>query len=563
MHILGIWDGHDSGAALFENDRIIFAANEERFTRNKLEIDFPAQTIKKALTYAGLSSQDIKHIAISTSDFGKTLTRTFPALKRRYYKIRRRKFAPSLANLLSKKAKYILTEIGPSKLTKSLSSLVVRKELNKLGFSDYKLHWVDHHWAHAVSAITASGMDKGLFLSLDGIGDGLSGIIGTFQGGTLNILSKISGKHSLGIFFEHVTNILNMRELEDEGKVMALAGFGFPVCDKDNPMLAMFSLDGLKLTSKYSSLKLYKKLYNLLWQYPSEQFAYMAQRTLEVFITQLVENACLQTGLSNLAYAGGVASNIKVNMLLKNSEKIINLFVFPHMGDGGLAMGAAAAVNIRLNKVVRYRLNDLFLGPQFTHSEIEETLNKFSLRYQRSENIVEEAAGLIKDGHILLWFQGRMECGPRALGNRSILALPNSVAIKNRLNIYLKERIWYQPFCPSMLEEEAAEMLEDYNGINNRFMTVGYMVKEKYADQLIAVINADNSCRPQILSRDSSRYSRLLQRIKEQTGFGVLLNTSLNKHGEPIINSPSEALELLIHSRFTHLVLEDYLVWTD
>ena len=563
MYILGLWDGHDSGAALFEDDRIVFAANEERFTRNKLEIDFPAQTIKEALTYAGISSQDIKHIAISTSDFAKTLTRTFPALKRRYYKIRRRKFAPSLANLLSKKAKYILTEIGPSRLMQSLSGSVVRKELSKLGFSDFKLHWVDHHWAHAVSAVTTSGLDKGLFLSLDGIGDGLSGIIGTFQGGTLNILNKLSGKHSLGIFFEHVTNLLNMRELEDEGKVMALASFGFPVPDEDNPILEMFTLDGLKLTSKYSSLKLYKKLHNILWQYPSEQFAYMAQRTLEVFIPLLVENACAQTGLVNLVYAGGVASNIKVNMLLKNSEKLKNLFVFPHMGDGGLALGAAAAVNIRLNNVVRYRLDNLFLGPQFTHMEIEETLKKYGVRYQRSDNIVEEAAGLLKDGHILLWFQGRMECGPRALGNRSILALPNSAAIKNKLNIYLKERIWYQPFCPSMLEEEAADMLEDHNGINNRFMTVGYTVKEKYVDQLIAVINADNSCRPQILSRDSSRYSQLLQRIKEKTGYGVLLNTSLNKHGEPVVNSPSEAMELLIHSRFTHLVMEDYLVWTD
>jgi carbamoyltransferase len=563
MLILGVWDGHDSGAALIEGGRIVFAANEERFTRKKLEIDFPALSIKETLKFAGLKPQDVKNVAISTSDFAKTLTRSFPALKRRYYKIRRRKFEPSLANLFSKKAKYILTEIGPSRFTQSLSGSVVRKELQKLGFSDYTLHWVGHHQAHAAAAVCTSGFEKGLFLSLDGIGDGLSGKIGTFEGGKLRVLHKLSGKHSLGIFFEHVTNLLNMRELEDEGKVMALASFGYPVPDEENPILNMFTLDGLDLKNKYSSLKLYKRLHNILWQYPSEQFAYMAQRTLEVYITKLVENACEMTGLDNLVYAGGVASNIKVNMLIKNSERVKNLFVFPHMGDGGLAIGAAAAVNLHLNNITFYKLDSLFLGPEYAPEEIEETLKHFDVHYRKGDNIIDESARLVKDGNILLWFQGRMEYGPRALGNRSILALPDSVALKNRLNIYLKERVWYQPFCPTILEEDAAEVFEDYNGVNNRFMTVGYTVKDKYADKMLAVINADNSCRPQILGRDSTRYSRLLQKMKELTGFGVVLNTSMNKHGEPIINSPAEALELLTTSRFNHLVLEDYLVWTD
>lgn len=563
MYILGIWDGHDSGSAIIKEDKILFAANEERFTRNKQEIDFPFLSIKEALKFANLKPKDIKCVAISTSDFAKTLTRTFPALKRRYYKIRRRKFDPTFANLFSKKTKYVLTQIGPSKITRNLSSKVVRKTLKELGFSNYDLFWVDHHTAHVSAAVCTGGIERGLFLSLDGIGDGLSGIIGTFDGPKLDILHKLSGKDSLGIFFEHVTNLLNMRELEDEGKVMALASFGYPIPDKENPILNLFTLDGLRLESKHSSLKLYKKLHNILWRYSSEQFAYMAQRTLEVYITKLVENACAQTGMVNLVYTGGVASNIKVNMLLRNSEKIKKLYVFPHMGDGGLALGAAIYANLSLNAISRYRFDNVYLGPKHSESEIEKTLKDYKVTFERLDNIEEKTAELIDSGNIVLWFQGRMEYGPRALGNRSILALPSSAALKNKLNVFLKKRVWFQPFCPSMLEEDAAEMLEDHNGVNNRFMTVGYKIKEKYTDNLIAVINADNTCRPQIIEADSSRYSVLLQKIKGLTGFGVVLNTSLNRHGESIVNSPREALELLTNSQFNFLVMEDFLVWTE
>jgi len=561
LYILGIWDGHDSGAALIQDNKIIFAANEERFTRNKLEISFPTNSIKEALKFAHIEPKDIDLIAISTYDFAKTLTRVFPALKKRYYKIRRRKFEPTFMNMISKKAKYVLTEIGPSKITKEISSLVVKKALRKIGFKDIKLQWVKHHQAHIAAAVCTSGYDEGLLLSLDGIGDGLSGIIGTFSGNRIDIMNKFSGKDSLGIFFEHVTNLLNLRELEDEGKVMALASYAYPIPDEDNPLLRMFEVNGLRIKSKYSSLKLYKKLHNILWRYPSEQFAYMAQRTLEVHILKLVENAADLTGMSDLVYAGGVASNIKVNMLLKNSDKIDNLYVFPHMGDGGLALGAAIYVNLKVNNIYKYKFKDLFLGPTYSEREIEATLKYYDLNFERLENIEDKAAELIKKGEILLWFQGRMEYGPRALGNRSILALPNSIALKNKLNIYLKERVWYQPFCPTMLKDDAAEILEDHNGVNNRFMTVGYKVKEKYTDKLLGVVNSDNSCRPQILEKDNSKFFRLLKRIKELTGYGVVLNTSFNKHGEPIINSPNEAIDLFLNSRFKYLVMEDFLIW--
>ena len=565
MYVLGIWDGHDSGVALLKDGQIVFAANEERFTRKKLEVEFPYEAIREALKYAGIGPTAVETVAISTSDFAKTLTRVLPGLKRRYYLIRRRKVPPTFLSRFSKTSKYVLTEIGPSRLTRALSSWSVNKALRSLGFADYRLVWVRHHLAHAAAAVATSPFPKGLILSLDGIGDGSSGLLGTFEGGAIHVLKEYRGRDSLGLFFEHVTNLLNMRELEDEGKVMALASFGYPIPDDQNPLLPLFAVDGLEIKAKYHANGLYRKLKEILFLYPSEQFAYMAQRVLEVCIVQLVDNARRETGLADLAYAGGVASNIKVNMLLKNSPGFGRLHVFPHMGDGGLALGAALHAGHDILGTSHVDLEDLFLGPSSTTAEIESEIRNFDVRYERVPAIEERAAELISRGEIILWYQGRMEYGPRALGDRSILAVPSSVAVKNRLNIFLKKRVWYQPFCPSMLEEDAAEILEDHRGVNNRFMTVGYQVKEKYADDMVAVTNADRSCRPQILGAEEAplygRYVPLLRRLKEKTGFGVVLNTSFNKHGESIINTPREALELLMNSHFDYLVMEDYLVW--
>ena len=625
MYILGIWDGHDAGAALIkcsgvlardsyarastaEADpqakpgaptaaaSIIFAANEERFTRKKLDVAFPENSIREALKFAGITPADVAVVAVSTSDFSKTLTRVFPGLKRRYYDIRRRKIGPSPFNRFSKKAKYVLTEIGPSALTRWASGIVVRKCLKKLGFIGYQLVWVDHHMAHVAGAVCTSPDQSGLVLSLDGIGDGLSGMIGTFDGGEIKILSKFKGRDSLGIFFEHVTNLLNMRELEDEGKVMALASFGYPIPDAENPLLRLFKIDGLKIKAHHHAMGLYRRLARILYLYPAEQFAYMAQRVLEISIVRLVENACAATGRRRLAYAGGVASNIKVNMLLKNHPALDGLHVFPHMGDGGLALGAALYADLTLRgsaaaltrdfitrastaepdpqtksgapATARVKLDDLFLGPAYDGGEIERALASFHhVRYERPADIASRTAGLISDGKIVLWFQGRMEYGPRALGNRSILALPGSAQLKNKLNIYLKKRVWYQPFCPTMLSDAAAEVLMDYGGVDNRFMTVGYKAKDAYADRMTAVINADNSCRPQILSGNEGpaygRFLDLLRKVRERTGLGMVLNTSLNKHGEAIINTPREALALLTSSPFEVLVLEDFLVWKE
>lgn len=558
--ILGIWDGHDSGAALIQGHKILFAVNEERLTRRKLEIAFPAKSVNACLDYTGTSPDEISDIAVSTSDFAKTLARVFPSLKEEYYLIRRRKKSPKSASFFKKKLKYKITEYPPSFISRQISAHVIRNILKTLGFSKFRLHLIDHHLCHAAAAAFCSGFDRGLVITLDGLGDGLSGSVCRYENNELENIAKLSARHSLGIFFEHVTNLMNMRELEDEGKVMALANYAYPVDDAENPLMDLIRVKDLSVRCRYSSLEMYDALKRILWHYPPEQFAYMAQRTLEVKTLELVQNALKITGSDRLCLAGGLFSNVKVNRLLRLLPEVKQCFVFPHMGDGGLALGAALTANYRLNRIFQMPLDDVYLGPQYSDQEIEAALKGTGLFYKKSEDIAGDVAKIIADGGIVFWFQGRMELGPRALGNRSILARPDSEAIKDALNLRLKKRVWYQPFCPSMLEEDARDVLSDYDGYPNPFMTMAYMVREDRRNMLRGVINVDGSCRPQIVGQENPLYETLLKKVKPLTGRGILLNTSFNLHGEPVVCSPEDAVKTMISTGNDYMAMGNFLI---
>lgn len=561
MYILGIWDGHDSGAAIIKGNEILVAINEERLTRRKLEINFPYKSIDACLSYINLKPTDISEVAVSTSDPAKTLARLVPSTKEEYYLIRRRKKDLTFLNLQKKKFKYKLTELKPNFLSDFISKKIIRKELNKTGFKNYNLSVVDHHISHVAAAAFCSGFDECLVITLDGLGDGVSGTVNIFKDKKLKNISTISAKNSFGIFFEHVTNLMNMRELEDEGKVMALADYAYPISDNENPLLNFFSVNGLNIKAKYNSLKMYRELRKILWRYPSEQFANMAQKTLEHFITKLIRNVIKETGINKIALSGGVASNVKVNMKVRNLPECEECFVFPHMADGGLALGAAMYRNYQLNEVTGYKFDSVALGLEYSNEEIEKALKLANLNYNRPVNLEKKTAELIVKGNVVLWFQDRMEYGPRALGSRSILALPGNPFVKDELNLKLKKRVWYQPFCPSLLEEDARFFLEDFKGKPNLFMTMAYKVREEFRQDLIAVINVDGSCRPQILENDNnSKYARLLKEIKILTGKGVLLNTSFNIHGEPLVCSPEDAIKTFISTGIKYLVIGEFIV---
>jgi len=562
MFILGIWDGHDAGAALLQGDSIIIAVNEERLSRRKLEVGFPARSIKACLDYAGLSPVDIKEIAASTFDPAKTLTRMFPRLKEEYYLIRRRKKRPGGLDSLKKGFKYRFTEYGPNFLSRYFSRDSIMKECEAMGFRDFRLSLLDHHLCHAHAAARCSGFEEGLVLTLDGLGDGLSGSISRFRHGRVELLKKIPASVSLGVFFEHVTNLMNMRELEDEGKVMALANYAFPIEDADNPMMDLLHVENLDLVSHYSSMGLFRELKKILWQYPSEQFAYMAQKVLEKRVLELARNALGMIGKTSLAVAGGIFSNIKLNMKLAAMEDVERFYVFPHMGDGGLAAGAAIWANHERNGVDRCRLDHLYLGPGVGREGILSSIRGYGYPFRELGDAPETAARMILKGEILLWFQGRMELGPRALGNRSILARPDDGTVKDRLNLALKKRVWYQPFCPSMLKEDASLLLhtdgQDFR--DNPFMTSAFRVREEHLRLMKGVINIDGTCRPHFVGEENPRFRRLLGALKGTLGKGVVLNTSLNVHGDPMVCTAEDALETLRKTGVRYLFMEDFLV---
>jgi len=553
--VLGIWDGHDAGAALVKGDEILFAINEERLTRRKLEIGFPGLAIEACLKAADLVPGEIATVAASTTDPAKTLTRLFPGLKEEYYLIRRRKKAPRRADPFKKAFKYRFTELAPNPLSRLLSRIHLDGQLKALGFADFRLELVDHHAAHAAAAAMCSGFPEALVLTLDGVGDGLCGSIWIWKGGELARLAALPARRSLGIFFEHVTNLMNMRELEDEGKVMALANFAYPIPDAENPMLEIIGVKGLDIVSPYNATEMYRALRGILWRYPSEQFAFMAQRVLERSAVALVREALERTGMTRLAVAGGIFSNIKMNMRIVELPGLERFFVFPHMGDGGLAIGAALAANRTLHGATACRLPHLYLGP-----EIGGKIGALSPYFLKDP--AGEAARLILAGEIILWFQGRMEIGPRSLGHRSILARPDDRAIKDRLNLLLKKRVWYQPFCPSMLIEDAPALLEtgEQELRDNRFMTMGFRVRPERLALMEGVINVDGTCRPQFVGDEEPRYRALLLRLKEALGFGVVLNTSFNLHGEPMVCSPDEAVEMQRRTGIRYLIMEDWLI---
>ena len=520
MYVLGIWDGHDAGAALLEGGNILFAINEERLSRRKLEVGFPNLSIRACLDYAGISPAAINEIALCTTDPAKTLTRLLPGLKEEYYLIRRRKKRPKFSDRFKKGFKYRFTEMGPNRLSRRLTRSYAERRLGKAGFRNFHLTLCDHHRCHAEAAARLSGFDDCLTVTLDGVGDGLSGSIWRFQEGRMELVKEIPSRVSLGIFFEHVTTLMNMRELEDEGKVMALANYAYPIPDPENPLMDLISVERMELVSPYGSNRMYKELKKILWQFPSEQFAFMAQRVLEKNALALIKNAVSFTGSRNVALAGGVFSNIKLNMKIAEADEIDRTYVFPHMGDGGLALGAGILLNSRRYPNLQYRLNDPYLGPRYSREEILTSLRQTRFSYREIKDRAQTAARLILDGEIILWFQGRMEIGPRALGNRTIMARPDSREIKDRLNLVLKKRVWYQPFCPSILREDASSLLhtEGQNMDDNPFMTMGFRVRKQYLNLMAGVINIDGTCRPQFVGDENPVYRDLLKTIQEEMG---------------------------------------------
>jgi carbamoyltransferase len=561
LNILGIWDGHDSGAALLQDGQVRFAVNEERLSRRKLEISFPSRSIDACLAHAGLHPKDVHLVAASTSDPAKTLGRLWPGSKERYYAVRRRRTPPGPLAHLTRGLKYRITEWSPGPVSRALSRVALRRQLARHALAGSNLRLLDHHEAHAAAAAWAADFGPCAVLTIDGLGDGLSATISSFRDGRLVRVAASPARSSLGVFFEHVTNLLNMRELEDEGKVMALADYAAPIADADNPLLPWVRVRDGVIETEWPGHALRPALARVHWRFPNEQFAYLAQRVVEHTVIALARDAVRLTGHTKVALAGGVVSNVKATRRIRLIPDVEEIYVFPHMGDGGLALGAAISAAADSGETVRLRLDRLDLGPVYDLQAIESSLRDAGLPTGRSTDLPRRVAERLAEGHIVMWFQGAMEYGPRALGYRSVLARPDRLDIRDRLNLALKRRVWYQPFCPSILESEASRLLADWTGGRNRSMTMAYQIADEHKCHMAGVMSVDGTCRPQVVADDETgAFADLLREARRLWQVGAVLNTSFNIHGEPLVCSPTEAIDVFLRSGADALAMGPYLI---
>jgi carbamoyltransferase len=561
VNVLGIWDGHDSGAALLQEGRLRFAVNEERLTRRKLEVRFPTRSVEACLTHADLTPAQVDVVAVSTFDPAKTLGRWWIGSKERYYAVRRRQARPGVLSELTRSLKYRMTEWPPGPAFHALSRLGLRRPLARHALSRADLRLVDHHEAHAAAAAWAADFAPCAVLTIDGVGDGVSSTISIFRRGRLERVAASPAQCSLGVFFEHVTNLLNLRELEDEGKVMALADYAAPIADEDNPLLSWIRVRDGVIETMRSGHSLRRALARIQWRYPNEQFAYLAQRVVEQTCVALARDAVRLTGFSRLALAGGVVSNIRAARRIRVMPEVEEVYVFPHMGDGGLALGAAVVAASAAGEPIKLDLGRLDLGPSYSPAAIAAALRAAGFMANPVEGLVSRVADALDEGRIVMWFQGRMEYGPRALGNRSVLARPDRPDLRDRLNIVLKRRVWYQPFCPSMLESEAVRLLADWTGGCNHSMTMAYDVSTCFRNRLAGVISVNGTCRPQVVpDAEPGEFAELLREARARWSVGAVLNTSFNIHGEPIVCSPEEAIDVFLRSRADALAIGPFLI---
>jgi carbamoyltransferase len=350
---------------------------------------------------------------------------------------------------------------------------------------------------------------------------------------------------------------------------MSLAAYSFPTEMKELGGYVHYDERTKQMVSnsgkKYEFMIAEHMRNTLLWRYNREAFAYSVQKYVEEQVLRMVKQYIRETDIHNVAVSGGLFSNIIINMLINELPEVKNLFVFPHMGDGGLAIGAAYYVDFEENgKFNNRQVDNLYYGPEYSDSEIEAVLEKYRkegrIDYEEVGDIAAHTADrMIDDNEVMLWFQGRMEYGPRALGNRSVLALPNSNESRNRINLIIKRRPYYQPFASTILEEDAKKLLAPCLG-KNRFMTVGYRIRDGHRDDLVAASHIDGTTRPQMLGEENAMYRRLIERIRKRNGIGALLNTSMNKHGRPMVMSPEDAVWTLLNTGARSLSIGSFFV---
>ncbi len=561
MIVLGVHKGHDSSAAIVIDGKVIADVQEERFSRVKHSANPPLKSIDFCLKQAGLKSiNDVDYISSSWESAPKELSAIF--------------------DLDNSRAEDFAIQLGKKILGKSTETYKLRLPIF---YPDYKLKDKskfrnnNHHLAHAASAyFTRKNSEKTLIFTIDGAGDEICTSIWMGEGNKIELLKSYYREASIGWAYSVVTEGLHWIHGDGEGKTMGLAPYGdytkcsgvldkyFPVFENEN-LVRKSSLGECFFWSESGSNQFHFEeaceVEKLIKQYGREDIAAEAQRKLEECVMNLVFGWIKKTGVKNIAFAGGVMLNVKLNQRMWNNrgDLIVDQHVYPNPGDSGLAVGAALLEYYRHNDFHGYDFNHLYLGPEYSNEEIEAILKIRKLKYTFLENPSLKAAELLAENKIIAWFQGRMESGPRALGNRSILMSPLKAENKDAINAWVKFREGFRPFCPSLTYESASTYLKDFK--DEFFMITSFDIKEEKRHAIPAVVHVDGTVRPQMVQKETNpRYWELINEFGRLTGESIVLNSSFNVMGESIVNNPKEAIRCFYDSGIDALFIGNYYV---
>jgi carbamoyltransferase len=579
MNILGINAYHgNASAAIVCDGQLIAAVEEERFNRVKYAAGFPVQAIRYCLATAGLTLSDLDHVAIPRNPYARMFTKLMYSLR-----------MPSFAR---QRAKVLVTFTGiPEALAAAFD--VNPKNLRA------RFHRVEHHQAHLASSFFVSPFERAALLSADGLGDFASSMWGVAEGSHMSIHGSVAFPHSLGLFYSAVTQLLGFLKYGDEYKVMGLGAYGQPDRLEDFRKIVEFDenshRNGFRLGLKYfthhrsgpemswakaDKTPTMSKMFSpdmseLLGPVrgpdePIEQrhknLAASLQARLEEVYLGMLRKVAKATGMKAVCLAGGVAFNCVANGKIFDFTGFEQVYVHPAAGDGGLAVGAAFYIwHQKLGKPRNFVMNHAYWGPEYSRDVLRRAIdssaiakNGYSIAELPEPELMRNTAQIIADGKILGWFQGRAEWGPRALGNRSIVADPRRPEMKDTLNRRIKHREIFRPFAPSILAECTGDYFEKSHP--SPFMTLAYSVRPEKRDKIPAPTHVDGTGRLQTVTREANpRYWQLIKAFENLTGVPVVLNTSFNDN-EPIVCRPEEAIDCFLRTQMDALVLGDFLV---
>ena len=583
MGILGITFSHDGTVSLIKDGEHIFSLAEERIVRTKAYLGFPFKAIEFAIETGMLKPDDVDFIAVAINDFPVNLAETLSFLlteNKLYYDIQNE----------VKPANYFNSDKDWKKISSKndCENYVVEKITKILQSNGINapVYFYDHHLCHASSAYFSSGYDdmEVLAITMDGEGDGYSASVNLCRNGSITNLSRTDRFNSAGGVYSAVTKKCGFKVSRHEGKITGLAAYGNPsaaysffekyisvkdgVLEIKNIRQSIFrkTLNRLNLLFGIQVQSGYDVLIGKLNNSEKQDLAAGIQSLLEDRITEIVQYWCEKTNIKNVVLAGGVFANVKFNQKISELKCVEKLYIYPDMGDGGLALGAAMLKHAEDKKTDLKipRLNSVYLGPEYTDDQIKETLKQFKdLSFKRSPSIASDVAKQIADNKIVGWFQGRMEYGPRALGSRSVLASPVDSEINKWLNDRMN-RTEFMPFAPSCLYEFADEVFE----IENQelmhpaeFMTLTFRVRNAWAKKVPAVVHIDQTARPQLVKETvNPLYHQMLKHFYKNTGLPLVVNTSFNAHEEPIVCQPVEAVNALVSGMIDVLAIGNFVV---